>query len=82
MTTRTRIQTLPSRARLAKNLRTIRTGRGLSQERLGELAGMHRTYVSQVERMQSNVTLDNLDRLAHVLDVDVLELLALPSTNR
>lgn len=42
---------------------------GLSQEKLAEQAGFHRTYVSQVERGVANITLDNLDRLADELQV-------------
>ena len=60
---------------LAENVLRLRTEMGLSQERLGELAGLHRTYVSHVERCISNVTLDNLERLAKVLVVPPFELL-------
>jgi transcriptional regulator with XRE-family HTH domain len=63
------------RERLAQNLRDIRIARGISQERLGELAGFHRTYVSHVERAVTNVSLDNLEKLAGALGVDPLELL-------
>lgn len=63
----------PSMARglLAKNVRTLRTSLGLSQEELGVAAGFHRTYVSQVERELANVTTDGLDRLASSLNVTV-----------
>jgi len=60
---------------LAENVLRIRTEMGLSQEKLGELAGLHRTYVSHVERRLSNVTLDNLERLAAVLAVPPFALL-------
>ena len=56
---------------LAANVQRIRLELGHSQERLAELAGFHRTYVSQVERQVANVTLDNIQRLASVLDVPV-----------
>jgi len=65
-----------ARALLAANLQRLRHERGQSQERLAELAGFHRTYVSQVERQVANVTLDNLERLATVLDVPVMDLFA------
>jgi len=66
------------RQRLAHNLRNLRTERGVSQERLGEAAGFHRTYVSQVERGAANVSIDNLEKLAEALAVDPGELLKQP----
>lgn len=43
---------------------------------MAELADFHRTYVSQLERCITNISLDGLERLAHALNVDVLDLLA------
>lgn len=63
------------RARLAHNLRALRTEQGVSQERLGEAAGFHRTYVSQVERGAANVSIDNLEKIAEALRIDPVELL-------
>ena len=63
-----------ARQLLAKNLRALRRRSGCSQEELADLAGLHRTYLSQVERGIVNVTVDNLQRLADVLDVDVAAL--------
>lgn len=65
-----------ARVVLAKNVLRLRLALGHSQEGLAELAGFHRTYVSQVERRVANVTLDNIQRLAVVLDVPVAELFA------
>lgn len=64
-----------SRAILASNLRKLRQDRGLSQEALADIAGLHRTYVSSVERCERNATLDTLDRLATALEVKPSELL-------
>jgi transcriptional regulator with XRE-family HTH domain len=49
--------------------------RGLSQEALADLADLHRTYVGSIERRERNVSLDNVERLAAALDVDIVELL-------
>lgn len=57
------------RAQLAANLRKLRQARGISQERLAEMAGLHRTYISSVERSQRNISIDNIARLAKALDV-------------
>lgn len=62
------------RERFAKNLRSLRSAKGISQERLGELAGFHRTYVSQVERGIGNISLDNIEKLASALEIDAREL--------
>jgi transcriptional regulator with XRE-family HTH domain len=66
-----------SRARwlLAENLQALRLSKHLSQEKIATLAGFHRTYVSQVERCLKNVSLDNVQRLADVLEVPVDQLL-------
>ncbi len=63
--------TNPEDVRIAfgRRVRTVRESKGLSQEALAELAGLHRTYVSGVERGQRNIGLENLVRLARALDV-------------
>ncbi len=52
---------------------------GLSQEALADLAELHRTYVGSIERSERNVSLDNIEKLARVLDVDITVLLAEPT---
>lgn len=59
----------------AKRLRQFRQVRGLSQESLADLAGLHRTYVGSIERCERNVSIDNMERLARALGVDIVELL-------
>ncbi|WP_017327289.1 helix-turn-helix domain-containing protein [Synechococcus sp. PCC 7336] len=59
----------------SKRLRQIRQIRGLSQEELASMAGLHRTYVGSVERSERNVSIDNMERLAKALEVDITELL-------
>lgn len=56
-------------------LRSLRLERGLSQERLGELAGLDRTYVSQAEAGRRNVTLMTIHKFAKALGVRPDELL-------
>lgn len=64
-----------ARARAAANIRRLRKAKGLSQEDLAEVAQFHRTYVSQLERCVTNISIDGLERLAHALGVDITELL-------
>lgn len=64
----------PGRAAFGARVRELRLARGLSQERLAELAGLHRTYVSSLERGQRNVGLDNILDLATALDVPAANL--------
>lgn len=48
----------------------------MSQERLADQAGLHRTYIGHVERGEVNVTVYSLVRVAAALDVDPAELVA------
>ncbi|MGN7831591.1 helix-turn-helix domain-containing protein [Pseudoxanthomonas sp. 22568] len=57
------------------NLKKLRKARNLSQEELAELGEFHRTYVSQLERCVTNISIDGLERLANALSVDIRELL-------
>lgn len=65
-----------ARERLAHHLRALRDAQKLSQEALADLADLHRTYVGSIERRERNVSLDNVERLAEALGVDVSELLS------
>lgn len=64
-----------ARRRIAENVRRLRGERGLSQEKMAELADFHRTYISQLERCVTNISIDGLERLAIALGVDILDLL-------
>jgi transcriptional regulator with XRE-family HTH domain len=63
------------RSVFAQNLRRLRTRKKLSQEAVAELAGLHRTYVSSVERCERNVTLETVERFAAALGADPVDLL-------
>ncbi|MFN8476064.1 MAG: helix-turn-helix transcriptional regulator [Anaerolineae bacterium] len=56
-------------AQFGANVRQYRLARGLSQEELASLAGLHRTYVGGIERGEQNVSLLNILRLAVALQV-------------
>jgi len=69
-----------ARERFARNLREKRLERGLSQEHLADLAGVHRTYVGSLERAERNVSIDSMERLASSLELDILDMLIPRST--
>jgi transcriptional regulator with XRE-family HTH domain len=64
------------KAAFGKRLKAIRDDRGYSQERLADLAGLHRTYIGGVERGERNVSLLNIWRIADALGVGPSALLA------
>lgn len=63
------------RARLGSNIRRLRTERGLSQEAFVDLASIHRTYVSDIERGARNPTITVVQRLGDALGVEAADLL-------
>jgi transcriptional regulator with XRE-family HTH domain len=54
---------------VARNVRLIRNKMGISQEQLADLAELHRTYIGSIERAERNVSLDNIEKIAHALKV-------------
>lgn len=63
---------------LAFNVRTLRVGKGWSQEALSLECGLDRTYVSAVERSRWNVSLSNVEAFARALGVEPWTLLKPP----
>lgn len=61
---------------LAANIRRLRTATGLSQEALADRSGLHRTYISSIERGKRNVSLENIFLIASALGVEASDLLA------
>lgn len=64
------------RKRVGLNLKRLREAKGLSQEALAFEAGLHRTYVSGVERGVRNPTVTVLEKIALALNATTAELLA------
>lgn len=56
-------------------MRAMRVDQALSQERLGQLADLHRNYIGAVERGEYNPTLVTMALIAHALGVTLSELL-------
>jgi transcriptional regulator with XRE-family HTH domain len=63
------------RKKFGKCVRKLRRERELSQEKLAELADLHRNYVGRVERGEQNIALLNIVAIAHALRVRPARLL-------
>lgn len=63
------------RIQFGKHLRKLREEKGWTQEELADKAGMHFTYIGQIERGIRNPSLINLERLAKALKIDAGKLL-------
>lgn len=59
----------------AQNLKAARQAKGLSQEELAHRADIDRTYISSLERCVYGASIDVVDRLASVLEIEASELL-------
>jgi transcriptional regulator with XRE-family HTH domain len=59
-----------------KRLRELRLQRGISQEKLAEIADLHRNYVGVLERGGQSASLDAICKLAHALKVKPADLLS------
>ena len=65
-----------ARQRFGANVRRLRQAKGLSQEGLAQMAGIHRTYIGSVERGERNVSIDNMERIAAALGASIADLLS------
>lgn len=55
--------------KFGNKVREERLKQGLSQEKLAEKAGVHRTYIGMVERAEKNITLENIEKIAIALEL-------------
>lgn len=56
------------------NLKKYRTQLGLSQEAFAEKCGLHRTYISAIERYRRSIALENVQRIADALGIETYKL--------
>jgi len=59
----------------AVNVKYYRQLKEISQEKLAELSGLHRTYISAIERERRNISVDNIEKIAVALGIDAYLLL-------
>lgn len=60
--------------KFGNKVREERLKRNLSQERLAEIIGIHRTYIGMIERAEKNITLINIEKIAKALEMPVKDL--------
>jgi transcriptional regulator with XRE-family HTH domain len=56
------------------NVRKYRTEKGVSQEKLAELCGLHRTYISDIECFRRSISLVNIQHIADALQIEIYKL--------
>ena len=57
-----------------KRVREERKKLNLSQEELASRAGVHRTYIGMIERAEKNITLENIEKIAKALNLNVSDI--------
>jgi transcriptional regulator with XRE-family HTH domain len=60
--------------KLGKRIKSLRLESELSQEKLGEITGLDRTYISGIERGVRNPSIKNIEKLAKAFNVRISEL--------
>ncbi len=61
--------------KFGERVREERLKQNLSQEELASRAGVHRTYIGMIERAEKNITLENIEKVAKALKLNINELL-------
>jgi transcriptional regulator with XRE-family HTH domain len=60
---------------LAYNIKKYRDAQKLTQESLAAFSGLHRTYISSVERCERNISIDAIEKIATAFGIPVNKLL-------
>ena len=60
--------------KFGKKVREERLKQGLSQEKLATKAGVHRTYIGMIERAEKNITLENIEKIAKALSLNLKDI--------
>ena len=54
---------------IGSRIRSARKSAGMSQEELAEKAGLHNTYIGQLERGEKNATLESIEKVSRALEI-------------
>jgi len=63
--------------KFGQRVRDLRKQKNISQEKLAELADLHRTYIGMIERGEKNLTLLNIEKLSIALDIPIYKMMDL-----
>lgn len=61
--------------KLGKRIKELRVKEEYSQEKLASRCGLHRTYISDIERGERNVSVENIEKIAKALKIEPRELM-------
>lgn len=61
--------------KFGEKVREERLKQELSQEEFASRVGVHRTYIGMIERAEKNITLENIEKIAKALKININELL-------
>lgn len=64
-----------------KKVKQYRLNSNLSQEKLAELTGLHRTYISDIERGLRSISLCNIEKIAKALNIEIYKLFIFEEAN-
>ncbi|MCQ2455643.1 MAG: helix-turn-helix transcriptional regulator [Clostridia bacterium] len=56
------------------NVRKYRLSMNVSQEKFAEMTGLHRTYISDIERFQRSISLENIQKIADAIGIETYKL--------
>jgi transcriptional regulator with XRE-family HTH domain len=59
---------------IGENVRKYRESKGLTQQGLADLAGLHRNYILSIEKSDRNLSVLTLEKIATALDIDIRRL--------
>lgn len=60
---------------LAKNIEKLRTSKKLTREALSLILGFENSYISKVEKLKINITIERLDKIANYFEIETYKLL-------
>ncbi|MDR0853496.1 MAG: helix-turn-helix domain-containing protein [Clostridiales Family XIII bacterium] len=67
---------------IGTRIRYYRKSAGLTQEQLAEKAGLHNTYIGQIERNEKNVTVRNIQKIADSLEISIEQLFSADASSK
>ena len=63
--------------KFGNKIKSLRKGKGLSQEKLAHLSELDRTYIQSIEKGERNVSITVIEKLAKALELEITDLIKL-----